>query len=72
MPDGGCGRTEIGADDGNEEEDDCVVVLTSHWVSPVGRRLAEGFQENGKKNKIKKGGRNLCCGLVIFLIIFIF
>ena len=49
MPDGGCGRTEIGADDGNEEEDDCVVVLTSHWVSPVGRRLAEGFQENGKK-----------------------
>ena len=51
MPDGGCGRTEIGADDGNEEEDDCVVVLTSHWVSPVGRRLAEGFQENGKKNR---------------------
>ncbi|RVW94515.1 Retrovirus-related Pol polyprotein from transposon RE1 [Vitis vinifera] len=39
----GCGPTEIGADDGNEEEDDCVVVLTSHWVSPVGRRLVEGF-----------------------------
>ena len=62
MPDRGCGPTEIGADDGNEEEDDCVVVLTSHWVSPVGRRLVEGFQ------MVKK--LNLWCGLVIFLRIF--
>ena len=64
MPDRGCGPTEIGADDGNEEEDDCVVVLTSHWVSPVGRRLVEGFQ------MVKK--LNLWCGLVIFLRIFFF